>query len=355
MRAVRWHARGDVRLEEVPDAPAPRAGEVRLAVSWCGICGTDVEEYTIGPLLIPVDVPNRLTGAQAPLTLGHELSARVVDVGADVRSLAVGDLVAVDGITACGHCWWCRRNQATLCPDMANIGLMFDGGLADRVTVAASTCVRVPDGVPDDAAALAEPVSVAVRALRRGRLSLGERVVVLGAGTIGLLAVQVARAAGAAEVMAVDPVASRRAAALHLGATAALEPGDDLCDRLRDREGVGPDLAVDATGRPEGPAVAATVVRQGGRAVVVALPTGRTTLDALRLVLSEVELIGSLSHVYDEDFRAAVALIADGRIDVRSLITDRIPLSAAVDRGLHRLLSPERGDVLKILVGPALG
>ena len=355
MRALRWHARGDVRLDDIPEARAPGPGEVRLRVSWCGICGTDVEEYTVGPLLIPVGTPNRLTGTAAPIVLGHEVAGRVEAVGPGTAGLAEGDLVAVDGIVSCGSCWWCRRNQVTLCPDMANIGLMFDGGLAEMVTLPAATCVPVPVGVRDDAAALAEPLSVAVRALRRGRLARGERLVILGAGAIGLLTLQVARAAGAEWVAAVDPVPSRRALALALGADLALTPDEPgLADQLRDAEGVGPDLGVDATGTPQGPATLTTLVRRGGRAVVVALPTGPTTLDSLRLVLSEVELIGSLSHVRDEDFRAAVDLIASGRVAVDPLISDRIGLTDAVPRGLDRLRGADSASILKILVSPLL-
>jgi len=110
MLALRWHARGDVRLDEVPPPPPPGRGEMQLQVLWCGICGTDVEEYRSGPLFVPVGTPNPLTGQQAPLTLGHEFSARVLTVGAGVRRFQVGDRVAVDTLIWCGQCYWCLRH-----------------------------------------------------------------------------------------------------------------------------------------------------------------------------------------------------------------------------------------------------
>ncbi len=354
MLAARWHRRGDLRLEDVADPRPPAAGEVTVEVSWCGICGTDLEEYTAGPVLIPVDRPNPLSGQRAPLILGHEVSGRVAAVGAGVPGLREGDLVAVDGIMFCGKCFWCRRNQVTLCPSMASIGLMADGGLAERITVAAATCIPVAAHVPDEHAALAEPVSVAVRAMRRGRLGVGEHVLVCGAGTIGLAAVMVARALGAGEVSVIDPVGFRRDLAIRLGAARAVHPNDAVPELFADRNGVGPDLCIDASGVPRATAAAAGLVRAAGRVVVLGVTNAPTTLDTLGLVVREIELIGSLSHVYDEDFAAAVHLIGDGRVDVSALITHRIPLARVVEDGFGALTGGTRDQTLKVLVSPHL-
>src|SRR5215470_19039820 len=109
MQAARWHGRGDVRVEDVPE-PVPGPGEVLLHVSWCGICGTDVDEYTAGPALIPVDTPNGLTGRSAPLTLGHEFVGQVTALGPGVTNLQVGQRVAPEVCLFCGECFFCRRH-----------------------------------------------------------------------------------------------------------------------------------------------------------------------------------------------------------------------------------------------------
>lgn len=350
MKALRWHGRGDVRLDEVPDAKAPAPGEVTVAVSWCGICGTDLEEYLDGPVVIPTE-PHPLTGRMAPLIMGHEVAGRVAAVGDGVDGLREGDLVAVDGLIFCGECYWCRRHRVNLCGKMASIGLMADGGLAEKLTVQAATCLRVPEGVADDHAPLAEPVSVAVRTIRRSRLRVGERIVILGAGTIGLALVQVARVGGASEIAVVDPIPFRRDLAEKFGAV-AVEPGDGLAERLA-VGGVGADVVVDATGLSTQPGVAASLVRSGGRAVVVGLPPEPSTIDVLDLVLREVELIGSLSHIYDEDFRIAIDLIADSRVEVEPLITHRIGLDRVVEDGFGALTGPQRDTTLKVLVDPS--
>src|ERR687884_249786 len=189
MLALRWHARGDVRLDEIPVPPPPGAGELQLRILWCGICGTDLEEYRSGPIFVPVERPNPLTGRRAPLT-----------VGPGVTRFEPGQRVAADTLVWCGRCYWCQRHQVSLCERLAALGLMADGGLAELCTVPEAMCLPVPDGVSDEAGALAETLAVGVRALRRGRLSVGERVVVVGAGPVGLMTLQAARASGASHV-----------------------------------------------------------------------------------------------------------------------------------------------------------
>lgn len=349
MRALRWHGRRDVRLEEVPDAPAPGPGEVRLDVEWCGICGTDVEEYTDGPLLIATE-PHPLTGCQAPMVIGHEVCGRISDVGAGVDELAPGDLVAVDGLFHCGECPACSRHEVNLCERWASIGMGYPGGLAERMTVPAYSAIPAHPGADPREVALSEPFAVAVRAVRRGRVTAGERVAVLGGGTIGLAALQVALDAGAERVAVVEPVAWRREKAVELGAAAGVIPGDPVADAL----GGPPDVVVDCTGSSRTPEAAVKLVRAGGRVVLVGLPPEPGGLDFLHLVVHEVELIGSLSHIYDTDFRAAVELLGRGRAKAAPLVTHELPLEQAVEDGIALLAGPDRGSALKILISPRL-
>jgi (R,R)-butanediol dehydrogenase/meso-butanediol dehydrogenase/diacetyl reductase len=353
MQAALWHARDDVRVEVVPDPSPPGPGEVIIRVAACGICGTDLEEYRAGPLFIPVGQPHPLTGRQAPIILGHELVGEVVEVGRGVTRFRAGDLVAPDVLLYCGTCYWCQRHQVTLCEQMAALGLSADGGLAEYCKAPAAMCLPVPAALPVEHAALAEPLAVAIRAVRRGRIGLGDRVAVFGGGTIGLFCLQAARNAGAAAVYVVEPHAWRRGLATRLGAAAAIDPREgDPAEPLRALTGIGPDVVIDASGAVAATLGAIAAARRGGRIVIVALPLAAASLNFMSVVNSEKEILGSLSHVYDEDFAAAIQLLGDGRVSAEPLITDRIRLTDLVPRGLHRL-EAQAADTLKILVRPS--
>jgi (R,R)-butanediol dehydrogenase / meso-butanediol dehydrogenase / diacetyl reductase len=345
MLAVRWHGRGDVRLDEVPAPPAPGPEEVQLRILWCGICGTDVEEWQRGPLFIPAAAPHPLTGQQAPIILGHEFSAVVDSVGARVDGLRPGQRVAADVVVYCGRCRWCRRNKVVRCERMAALGLHADGGLAELCNAPAAMCFPVADSVADDAAALTESLAVGVRALRRGSLAAGERVAVVGAGPVGLMTLQAALALGAERVTVVEPDPSRRALAGQLGAAEGVDPADAAA--------AGADVAVECAGHPAAVDGALAAVDRGGRVVLVGLDSRAVDLHTFDLVSHEKSLIGSLSHVHDEDFRLAAALLARGAVRAEPVISDRIPLSRAVEDGLQAL-ADEPAEHLKILVSPAL-
>lgn len=220
MKAAHWHGRGDVRIEDVP-RPRASPGDLLLRVSRCGICGTDVEEFTTGPTIIPVDVPNRLTGSVAPLTLVHEFTSSVVEMGDEVTGFSIGDGVAPEAVLFCGQCFFCKRHESALCVNWAAIGLMTDGGLAEYAVVPAFSCVRLPEILSDEDGALVEPTEVAVRAVRKSELRLGDTVAEVG-GTVGLL--QVAPAAGATAAYLIEPRSNRRQLGVTFGANAAFSP-----------------------------------------------------------------------------------------------------------------------------------
>lgn len=347
MRALVWHARGDIRLEDVPDAPAPGVGQVRVRVEYCGICGTDLEEYRTGPHQVPVD-PHPATGRSAPLILGHEAVGVVSDVGDHVDGIEVGQRVALDTVMSCGTCWWCRRDQPTLCPTMAAIGLQADGALAEAVTVPATTCVPVPAAIPAATAALAEPLAVAVHALRRGGLRLGEAVAIVGGGMIGLAAVHASRVAGAHPIVLIEPDSDRREVAVELGADRAVHPDEalEVVGTLSPRGGA--DLTVEAAGRPSAAQTAIDITRRGGRLVLVGLSPAHLDLDLYGVVVNELDIRGSLSHVVDEDFTTAVQLLEDGALTPETIGAVRIPLEQVVEDGFERLDQPD--PPVKILV-----
>src|SRR6202171_3780278 len=213
-----------MRVRECPAPPNPPAGWVTVAITYCGICGTDIDEYLHGPIVIPT-APHPLTAAKAPLVLGHEGAGIVVAAGAGA-GIDLGTRVVLENSVGCGHCAACLSGNRQLCPELAVMGLMMDGALAEAVNVPAYMCAALPAGLPDEAGALAESLSVAVRAVRRGGPVAGVDVQVFGAGTIGLMAAQVARSARARSVTLRDPSAAGLGRAAAMGFEVA-PPGPD--------------------------------------------------------------------------------------------------------------------------------
>ena len=254
-------------------------------------------------------------------------------------SLVPGQLVAVDGLIPCGRCWWCERHLTPLCASLASIGMHADGGLADFLSVPARGCIPVADHVASDTAALAEPIAVGVRALRRGRSTAGESVVVFGAGMVGIATVAAARAFGARSVTLVGNSSARRDLASALGADRVVDSAeDDLIGWLRDHHsGRGPDLVIEASGDPAA-ANQGDQRRHGGAAGPWSsgsrLHHPRWTCSPWLSLSTEV--IGSLSHVWDEDFRAAVGLLERGAVHADQVVSARIPLEDTVSYGFER-------------------
>ncbi|HWU62796.1 MAG TPA: alcohol dehydrogenase catalytic domain-containing protein, partial [Ensifer sp.] len=182
-----WHKARDVRIER-RERPALSAGQVRLRVSLCGICGSDMHEYLDGPHAIPVKAPHPISGAAAPLVIGHEFTGTVIEAGND-SGFEAGQRVAVEPEYRCGVCAACRRGDYNLCESMGFAGLMGPGGMAEEAVLPAYMLHPLPDTVSDRQAAVLEPAAVALHALRRAGLTAGQSVAVIGAGPIGLLLV----------------------------------------------------------------------------------------------------------------------------------------------------------------------
>lgn len=347
MLAARWHGQRDIRIEEVV-VPDPTARQVLLKVLWCGICGTDLEEYREGPLTVPVGTPHITSGRQAPLTLGHEVVARVERAAADGTGPAVGTIVLPDVVVGCGSCWWCRRHQEGLCPRLSVLGQTDDGGLAGFMVARADTCISVPSGMDAGEAALSEPAAVAVRAIRKLPVSLGARLVVFGGGTIGQLVAQVAVCSGAATVLLVDPVPARRQLAQRLSGCRTCTP-EELPAVVARLPEPGLDAAVECTGRPGVLNDSLAAVRRGGTVVAVGLRPGNEGIQLPDLVLGEKTVVGSAAHLWDTDVLDAITMMADGRIQVGPLITGRVRLENLVSEALATLADPT-SEALKVLI-----
>jgi len=349
MRAARWHAARDVRVDTVP-VPTAGPGQALVRVERVGLCGTDVEEYLHGPLDVPVDAPHPRSGAQAPLSQGHE----VVGVVADCpdRPDWVGRRVIPDVVEGCLQCWWCDHHEQGLCPELVVLGMHAPGGLAEFMLCRSATLVEVPVHVEPDIAAFAEPVAVAVRALAKAGDVRGATVVVVGAGVVGNLIAQVAGAAGA-QVVVQDPAPQRRALALTSGAVvAAADASESAGVVLGATPGRLADVVFECAGRDESFADAIALTRSGGLVVLVGLSATTPTLPWRELVLGEKRLVGTAAHMWDTDVATAVDLLAGGIVDPRPLVSRTVTLDAVADV-LEELAAPN--DLAKVLVDPTGG
>jgi (R,R)-butanediol dehydrogenase / meso-butanediol dehydrogenase / diacetyl reductase len=349
VRALRWHDLGDLRLDDVPE-PTTSPSTAIVEVAYCGVCGTDLHEYRQGPAMIRKGA-HPLTGHAPPITLGHEISGRIISLGKSTATgLEPGSRVAIDPCLFCGECYWCRRGEYHICPLSGSVGLASPGGFARFVEAPLEGLHLVPDGVSDEYAAMAEPLAVGLHAAKRANVGPGDSVLVLGAGPIGIAALIGARAAGAAIVFVSEPNIARRAAAESAGATAAFDPTETDVRRevfLRTSRR-GPDAVIDGTGRPDAIVLGIRTLRRGGRMAVAGIPDTDVTLDARQIVLYERTVSGSLG--YNFDIPRVLDLIASGRLNPAPLLSDVRPLSDGLAT-FDELASPATA-LLKVLLSP---
>ncbi|MPZ94816.1 MAG: alcohol dehydrogenase catalytic domain-containing protein [Propionibacteriales bacterium] len=331
MRASVLHAPGDLRVEERP-VPAPGPGDVLVQVGSVGSCGSDTHYYRHGRIGDHI--------VREPLVLGHEAGGVVVGVGAGVAEELLGVRVSVEPGIPCGRCAVCRRGTYNLCPDVRFFATPpVDGAFCEYVVVPSDFAYAVPDVISDDAAGLIEPLSVALWACRKGGVRAGCTVLVAGAGPIGLLVVQVARALGSAEIVVTDVDARHRELAVAFGATATLEPGgSDL---------VSADVFVDCSGVPAAVMSGVGAVRAGGSAVLVGMGADEVTLPVTLLQNREISLTGTFR--YSNTWPTAIWLAVRGQVDLDGLVTGRVDLDHVADA-----LAPDPADQhVKIMVRPA--
>ncbi|HEY6297045.1 MAG TPA: alcohol dehydrogenase catalytic domain-containing protein [Streptosporangiaceae bacterium] len=346
MRAAVYRGREDVRIEEIAE-PVPLSNELLLRVAAVGICGTDGHEYAHGPFQFAV--PSRSPwGPAGALVPGHEFAGVVVGMGGDVTGFGEGDLVASASGVACGECRWCRRGRTNLCLRYETVGLQRHGALAQFCVVPAASCAAVdPRSLTPDAAALGQPMAIAVHAVSRGAPAAGMEVLVIGAGGIGAFLV-FALAQSGARVSVIETDAARRALALGLGAAVAVAP-DTFGASLR--EGRAPELVYEVTGNPAGLALALGSLGRGTRLVVVGLQGTPAELDLRMLSIREAELIGTNAVVAADDLPRALQLLGRRSGSWADVAPVALALEDLVDQGIRPLASgtPTR---VKTLVDP---
>ncbi len=354
MKALRFHAAKDLRVEEIAPPPAPGPGEVLLKVAKCGICGSDLHEFLKGPVSIPV-TPHPSSGAAVPQILGHEFSAVVMSVGDGVRLVSGGDRVAViPHINQAGD-YFTRRHLGHISPATVIVGMTYPwGGMGQFVLVPEQNVVRLPPGMTDEQGALVEPASVALHAIDLGGIGPGSSVLITGAGPIGVLAALCAVAAGATKVIVFEPNPARR---LHLedleGVHGGCETADEVVRAADDRldGGQGVDVAIECSGHEAGLALCIDAVKRGGVLVQVGLFVGQPRIDLYKLCEKAVTLRGSWGFPITIGPRV-IELIATGRFQVERVISGVVGLDRAVEHGFVELSRPG-SDKLKILIDMA--
>ncbi|MCL3859961.1 zinc-dependent dehydrogenase [Actinotalea sp. K2] len=346
MRVARFHAPGDVRLDDVPE-PSPGALEVKIRVRACSMCGTDVKISRFGHHHI-----------HPPRVMGHEIAGEVVEVGGEVGGWEVGDRVQVIAAIPCGECAFCAKGQMNICPDQVSMGYHFDGGFAEYMVVPQNVLKvdglnRIPEGLSFAEASVAEPLACALNAQELVRINPGDDVVVVGSGPIGCLHVRLARSYGAARVFLVELSRERldMAAGLVHPDAAICSEDEDAVERIRElTDGRGVDVAITAAASGAAQEQALQMLARGGRiSFFGGLPKDKPTitLDSNLVHYSELTIVGANGSSPEHNKRA-LQLIADGKVPVKDLITHLLPL----EQTLEGIGIVSRGEAIKVTIEP---
>jgi threonine 3-dehydrogenase len=326
----------------VTDVPEPeiRSDEVLIGVRRAGICGTDLHIYQWDEW--------SQSRIKPPLVLGHEFMGEVVEVGSLVTNVKVGDRVSSECHLACGHCELCRTGNAHVCREIAIVGIDRAGAFAQFVAVPATNIIPIPASISDDHAALFDPLGNAFHTVLHSEVA-GRIVTVIGCGPIGLFAVGIAKAAGAATVVAVEPHDERRTLAERMGADRCLNPlADDIEAVVADlSRGYGSDVVCEMSGHPDGVRTAFRVCRNAGHVQLLGLPRGSIDINLARdVIFKGLHAYGVVGRLMYETWIEMRNFLAAGLLDIEPVITHRLPL----DRFEEGIRAMESGDAAKVVL-----
>ncbi len=353
MKAVRFHAAKDIRVEEVP-APSKKLGpnEVLIKPLVTGICGTDLHEYIAGPIVTP-QAPHVYTGATNPQILGHEFSAVVVDKGSEVTNVKVGDRVAIQPLISPRNDYYGRRGLYHLSEKMGCVGLSWAwGGMSELAVVYDYNVAVLPKGVSDVQGAMIEPGAVAVYAVDRGGVSSGSTILVSGIGPIGALTLLAAKAAGAAQIFVSEPNAFRRKMVSELAPDAIIiDPTkENVVEKIRDmtEENVGVDVAIECVGLEASLNTCAAAVRRQGKVVQTGLHMKPASIDAMLWALKDITIEATWCF-QTQSWPRIIRMVEAGIFPVEKVVTAKINADHVVKQGFDALLDSSVNH-MKILV-----
>lgn len=339
MKAAVLEKVNKIEITDIP-VPKPASDEVVIKVKTCGMCGTDLKLYT-----------GQYT-ARVPVVPGHEYAGEIVEVGKSVRNLRPGQRVVSDPNESCGKCYWCRNHQPCFCNDLAAYGVLRDGGFAEYCTATEKGVYPIPEGVDDEVAAFAEPVSCVVHAADRIGYRPGETVAILGGGPLGQIHLQFALNSGASKVVLADPNQSRRELAQKFGAHAVINPKEeDVKERvLEQTAGLGVDVVIEAVGRKETIEQSFRLAKRGGRVVIFgfAAESEKAVFSPFDVLSRELTILGAWVNPYS--YSRALDVLSSGRIDVKPLISHRLNLDNILQG--YQMMAQKPAGFIKSLVAP---
>jgi (R,R)-butanediol dehydrogenase/meso-butanediol dehydrogenase/diacetyl reductase len=343
MLAAVFHGPRDIRVTNVAD-PIPQAGEVLVKVQRAGICGSDLNRFLRGSYPWPPG-----------FIMGHEFCGEIAALGPEVSGWQVGQQVVVEPTLYCGTCFYCQQGHHNRCVDFVQRGITgsgTNGGFAEYVCVPAYQPHQRPAELSPDLATLVEPTAVSVHGWRLARVEQPDSVVIVGIGNIGLLAVLMAKAKGARQIIAIGKYAPRQALAQAYGAALVLEPDDpQLQTRILEcTNGLGAEVVLEAAGTPSSLRTAVAAARKGGKIVILGVFHEEVALDYRMILLAEKQIIGSLIY-QRQDFAEALAILTAGGVDRGRHITAALPLRDIVTQGFIPL-SEDKAAHIKIQVDP---
>ncbi|KAK9881029.1 hypothetical protein WA026_014371 [Henosepilachna vigintioctopunctata] len=335
----------DLRLEQ-RSIPTPKNDEVLIKVEVVGICGSDVHYYRYGKL--------RYKEVKKPMLMGHEASGQVVEVGKNVTHLKIGDRVAIEPGIACGSCNFCKQGKYNLCLTMQFCATPpVDGNLTRYYCHSARFCHKLPDNLSFEDGALLEPLAVGVHGCRRGKVTVGSVVLIMGAGPIGLVTLLSAKSFGASKVIILDLVDNRLQVAKQLGADYVLTiekhmSEDDIVRKIQKILGESPTISFDCSGSEICVRIVLKVTKRGGTAVLIGMGKLEQTVPLSTALFQEIDVIGG--YRYCNDYPTAIEFLKTGRINVQPLITHKFKIEDTLQA--YETAISGKDNPIKILIYP---
>lgn len=343
MKAAVWYGEKDLRIED-RDLKPMKADEVKVRVAWAGICGSDLHEYQEGPVFIPVDKEDELTGEVAPLIMGHEFAGVIEEIGSEVTKYKVGDRVAINPTLTHGN----LPEALDTYDGFSFIGLHGDGGFTKFANAPEKQVYKLPESLSLQDGALVEPMAVAVQAVKESEMLFGDTVAVFGAGPIGLLTIIAAKAAGASKIIVLDLSANRLEKALELGATHAVNSGEvDGVKAVRDIVPGGVDVTFEVAGVAPTFKASIDTTRARGTVVIVSIFARPIEWNPIHLTNTGVKLTSTIAYT-PTTFQQTVDLMGTGQLKPQGIVTSKIVLDDIVAKGFEALTTDK--TQAKILV-----
>lgn len=338
MRAAVFEGEGVLTIKEIPTPKILKNDDMILEIEVCSICGTDVHIMSVPPGYI----------AEPNTVLGHELVGKVVEVGSGVKTFKVGDRVVTNPNDYCGVCRYCQLNLPNQCENIIPMGIGADGGFAEYVRVSEKVAHKISDDLPSDIAAFAEPLACLVNGTQKISVNPGESVLVIGAGPIGLMFVQMMKAAGASPIIVSEPTKLRQDYALKCGADFVVNPMEtDLQAFVMEKTGIGADYAIDVVGSQVYEGVKA--VRKGGKVLLFGVNAKAVpTVVQSQITFKEVSILGT--WLANATFPKAVKILQSGVLNLKQLVTHVLPL----EQTGYGIELARKGEGIEILIDPRL-